>query len=298
MLFAVPIAVKDDLFGVMIIEEAAGGLRFRARRLEIITGIAQQAALAIQNDLLQKAMVVRERLETEVQLARQIQKTFLPEQLPQFTNWELDARWKTARQVGGDFYDVFDLPNNCLGLFIADVADKGVPAALFMVLTRTLVRAAVFENYSPAEAMKRVNDLLIPDTRQGMFVTAVYGVLDREQNELTYVNAGHNPPLWVKQNGEVQKLTRTAIALGVVTGEPVNQCTIQFGSGDNLLLYTDGLTDVAGDDADARTALLERTVAAVPPGSDAATVVENVLAACLPEPLRDDVALLAVRLTI
>ncbi|HSD84861.1 MAG TPA: GAF domain-containing protein, partial [Anaerolineae bacterium] len=129
-LFAVPVAVKDALYGVMLIEEAPGGLRFRARRLEIITGIAQQAALAIQNDLLQKEMVVRERLETEVQLARQIQQTFIPESLPQFEDWELAARWKTARQVGGDFYDVFDLPDNRLGLFIADVADKGVPAAL------------------------------------------------------------------------------------------------------------------------------------------------------------------------
>ncbi|HKG53431.1 MAG TPA: GAF domain-containing protein, partial [Anaerolineales bacterium] len=122
-LFAVPIAVKDDLYGVMLIEEAPGGLRFRARRLEIITGIAQQAALAIQNDLLQKEMVVRERLETEVQLARQIQQTFIPESLPQFENWELAARWKTARQVGGDFYDVFELKDKRLGLFIADVAD-------------------------------------------------------------------------------------------------------------------------------------------------------------------------------
>jgi sigma-B regulation protein RsbU (phosphoserine phosphatase) len=242
-LFAVPIAVKDDLYGVMLIEEAPGGLRFRARRLEIITGIAQQAALAIQNDLLQKEMVVRERLETEVQLARQIQQTFIPESLPQFEDWELAARWKTARQVGGDFYDVFDLPDKRLGLFIADVADKGVPAALFMALTRTLVRAAVIEGTSPAEAMKRVNDLLIPDTRQGMFVTAVYAVLDMDKNELTYVNAGHNPPLWVKHDGNIERLTRTAIALGVVTGEPVEQRTIKFESGDNLFLYTDGLTE-------------------------------------------------------
>jgi len=249
-LFAVPIAVKDDLYGVMLIEEAAGGLRFRARRLEIITGIAQQAALAIQNDLLQKEMVVRERLETEVQLARQIQQTFIPESLPQFEDWELAARWKTARQVGGDFYDVFDLPDKRLGLFIADVADKGVPAALFMALTRTLVRAAVTELQSPAEAMKRVNDLLIPDTRQGMFVTAVYAVLDMDKNELTYVNAGHNPPLWVKRGGEVERLTRTAIALGVVTGEPVEQRTIKLESGDNLLLYTDGLTESFNTDGE------------------------------------------------
>jgi sigma-B regulation protein RsbU (phosphoserine phosphatase) len=242
-LFAIPIAVKDALYGVMLIEEAAGGLRFRTRRLEIITGIAQQAALAIQNDMLQKEMVVRERLETEVQLARQIQQTFIPESLPVFDDWELAARWKTARQVGGDFYDVFDLPDKKLGLFIADVADKGVPAALFMALTRTLVRAAVIEADSPAEALKRVNDLLIPDTRQGMFVTAVYAVLDQENNELTYVNAGHNPPLWVKCDGSIERLTRTAIALGVVTGEPVEQRTIKLESGDNILLYTDGLTE-------------------------------------------------------
>ncbi len=242
-LYAIPIAVKNDLYGVILIEEAPGGLRFRSRRLEIITGIAQQAALAIQNDLLQKEMVFRERLETEVQLARQIQQTFIPEQLPQYSNWQLAARWKTARQVGGDFYDVFELPDKKLGLIIADVADKGIPAALFMALTRTLVRAAVIEPGTPADAMRRVNDLLIPDTRQGMFVTAVYALLDMEANELTYVNAGHNPPLWVKANGEIQRLTRTAIALGVVTGEPVEQRTIQFEASDNLLLYTDGLTE-------------------------------------------------------
>jgi sigma-B regulation protein RsbU (phosphoserine phosphatase) len=242
-LFAVPIAIKDDLYGVMLIEEAPGGLRFRTRRLEIITGIAQQAALAIQNDLLQKEMVVRERLETEIQLARQIQQTFIPESLPQFPDWELAARWKTARQVGGDFYDVFDLPDKRLGLFIADVADKGVPAALFMALTRTLVRAAVIETHSPAEALKRVNDLLIPDTRQGMFVTAVYAVLDMDRNELTYVNAGHNPPLWIKCDGGVERLTRTGVALGAAEGLKFEQRTIPLQSNDNILLYTDGLTE-------------------------------------------------------
>ncbi|RIK30681.1 MAG: hypothetical protein DCC56_10195 [Anaerolineae bacterium] len=243
LLFAVPIAVKDALYGVMLIEEAEGGLRFRTRRLEIINGIAQQAALAIQNDLLQREMVVRERLETEVQLARQIQQTFLPDSLPQVEGWEFAARWKTARQVGGDFYDVFDLPNRRIGFFIADVADKGVPAALFMALTRTLVRAAVLEIESPAEALRRVNDLLIPDTKQGMFITAVYAVLDLDKGELTYVNAGHNPPIWVRHDGAVEKLTRTGIALGASEEARYEQRAIQLTDGDNLLFYTDGLTE-------------------------------------------------------
>jgi phosphoserine phosphatase RsbU/P len=176
-------------------------------------------------------------------LARQIQQTFLPDTLPQFSDWELAARWKTARQVGGDFYDVFDLPNRRLGLFIADVADKGVPAALFMALTRTLVRAAVTELGSPADAMKRVNDLLIPDTKQGMFVTAVYAVLDMDANELTYVNAGHNPPMWIKCDGTIERLTRTGVALGAAEEVRYEERIIPLQNNDSILLYTDGLTE-------------------------------------------------------
>jgi phosphoserine phosphatase RsbU/P len=249
-LFAVPIAVKGTLYGVMLVEEATGGLRFRSRRLEIVTGIAQQAALAIQNDLLQKEMVVRERLETEVQLARQIQQTFLPESLPEFENWQLAARWKTARQVGGDFYDVFDLPDNKLGLFIADVSDKGVPAALFMALTRTLVRAAVIETDTPAQALKHVNDLLVPDTKQGMFVTAVYAVLDMNKNALTYVNAGHNPPVWLKSDGSMEILTRTGVALGAAENMKYEQRVIPLAKEDCILFYTDGLTESYNIDGD------------------------------------------------
>ena len=298
-LFAVPIAVKDALYGVMLIEEAPGGLRFRARRLEIITGIAQQAALAIQNDLLQKEMVVRERLETEVQLARQIQQTFIPETLPQFQEWELAARWKTARQVGGDFYDVFDLPNRRLGLFIADVADKGVPAALFMALTRTLVRAAVTELEAPAEAMKRVNDLLIPDTKQGMFVTAVYAVLDMEKNELTFVNAGHNPPLWIKCDGGMERLRRTGVALGAAEDVTFHQRVISLEKDDSILLYTDGLTESFNNDGEFFGE--ERLMEAIQPNrcssaSELMDVVEKSLLNFVQDmPPADDLTMLVLR---
>ncbi len=248
LLMAVPLSIKNDFFGVMLIEEAENGRRFRSRRIEIITGIAQQAALAIQNDLLQQEMVVRERLQTEVQLARQIQQTFIPQFLPTHPAWQFAARWRTARQVGGDFYDVIELPNGNFGLFIADVADKGMPAALFMALTRTLVRAAVNEMNSPADVVRRVNDQLLPDTQQGMFVTAVYGVLDTTLGTFTYVNAGHNPPFWVKGNGTIEKLTRTAVALGVIEQPSMQERTISLAVGDNLLLYTDGLTEAFSPD--------------------------------------------------
>ena len=243
LMIAVPLLIKSDLFGVLLVEESKGARRFRVRRLEIINGIAQQIALAIQNDLLQSEMVVRERLETEIQLAQQIQKTFIPQSLPEHHGWELAALWKTAREVGGDFYDVIELPNHKLGIIIADVADKGVPAALFMALTRTLVRAAAFEAPTPADALQRVNELLLPDTRQGMFVTAVYAVLDQETGEFTYANAGHNPPIWIQDQGQVEKLTRTGIALGVLGANPISQRKILINPGESVLLYTDGVTE-------------------------------------------------------
>jgi len=117
-----------------------------------------------------------------------------------------------------------------------------------MALTRTLVRAAVHEMDSPAGVLRRVNDQLLPDTQQGMFVTAVYGVLNTKLGTFTYVNAGHNPPFWVKGNGEIQKLTRTAVALGVIEQPTMREGTISLEVGDNLLLYTDGLTEAFSPD--------------------------------------------------
>ncbi|MBE0672190.1 MAG: SpoIIE family protein phosphatase, partial [Anaerolineales bacterium] len=299
LLMAVPLSIKNDLFGVMLIEETENGRRFRSRRIEIINGIAQQAALAIQNDLLQQEMVVRERLETEVQLARQIQQTFIPQSLPTYPAWQIAARWRTARQVGGDFYDVIELPNKKLGIFIADVADKGMPAALFMALTRTLMRAAVIETASPAEALRRVNDLLLPDTQQGMFVTAVYGELDMEQGKFTYVNAGHNPPFWVKANGEIEKLTRTAIALGVMEQPNIQERTISLSFGDKLLLYTDGLTEAFSAEGAlfGDTRLMEALKSTESYTSDEVIIVveEHLNEFIGLVPLGDDLTILAIR---
>jgi sigma-B regulation protein RsbU (phosphoserine phosphatase) len=298
LLMVVPLSIKNDLYGVLVVEEAPGGLRFRSRRIEIISGIAQQAALAIQNERLQKEMVVRERLETEVQLARQIQKTFLPEVLPSHPHWQLSARWRTARQVGGDFYDVIELPNDRLGLFIADVADKGMPAALFMALTRTLIHAAVIETPSPAEALRRVNDLLLPDTKQGMFVTAVYAVLDLETGNLTYANAGHNPPLWVRRDS-LERLTRTGVALGASEDSHMEERTIQLAEGESLLLYTDGLTeafnvegDMFGEERLLRAIGWQESASV----DDMLKTIETVLDDFIADaPLSDDLTMLAVR---
>jgi sigma-B regulation protein RsbU (phosphoserine phosphatase) len=252
LLIGFPLMIKNDLFGVMLVEEDSDARRFRQKRIDIVSSIAQQVAFSIQNEHLQREMVIRERLEHEVQLARQIQKTFLPEHLPEINGWSLAATWITARQVGGDFYDVFELPGGRLGLFIADVSDKGIPAALFMALTRTLVRAVVFDTPSPAEALRRVNALIIPDNQQEMFVSAVYGVLTLESGLFTYANAGHNPPIWlsgIKRTMEL--LRRTGAALGIIEDVPMEDRTITLDPDDFLLLYTDGVTEAFSPEEDA-----------------------------------------------
>jgi sigma-B regulation protein RsbU (phosphoserine phosphatase) len=250
-LLAVPLSVKGDVLGIMLMGEASASSHFGERRLEIITGIAQQTALAVQNDRLQEEMAERQRLERELQLAREIQQTFLPSQLPRLPGWELAVAWRAARQVAGDFYDVFELPGGRLGLVIADVADKGMPAALFMALTRTLMRAAALEEESPAGALARVNDLLVPDAQHGMFVTAIYTVLSLETSELAYANAGHYPPLLLRsETGELEQFGKGGMALGVLGGVQFEDRTVPLEPGDYVIFYTDGVTEAFSPEGD------------------------------------------------
>ncbi len=247
LLFAYPLAVKGIVLGVMLTQEMENAgipsVHIREKRQEITTGITQQAAMAIQNDLLQCEVLERERLEREMQLARDIQQTFLPEVLPQPPGWDLDIRWKPAREVGGDFYDAIELANNHLGIVIADVADKGMPAALYMTLIRTLIRATAREMLSPAAVLKRVNDLLVSESKHGMFVTVAYAVISLDTGKVAYANAGHNYPLLYSYTGRVERLPTTGMALGVVEEITIGELNYQLEPHDLLVFYTDGVTE-------------------------------------------------------
>jgi len=239
-----PLSVKGEVFGVMLMKESYVAPTFQEKRLEILSGVAQQVSLAIQNERLNQEMVERERLEKEIQLARQIQQTFLPSRLPTLPGWELDIRWQTARQVGGDFYDVFHSRQGKLGLVIADVSDKGLPAALYMTVTRTLIRAFMQNTVSPGRVLDRVNNLLLMDSQSGMFVTAVYASLDPVRGVLTCANAGHNRALlWRSSDGQLEQLPKGEIALGVLENVHYSDQILEILPGDCLLFYTDGLTE-------------------------------------------------------
>jgi serine phosphatase RsbU (regulator of sigma subunit) len=299
-LLILPLLAGGDMLGVMLVEESHVSARFHQRRLELFTGIAQQAALAIQNDRLQREMDERERLERELQLAREIQETFMPSQLPFLPGWELSVTWRAARQVAGDFYDFFELPGRRLGLVIADVADKGIPAALFMALTRALVRAAALEDVSPAVVLARVNDLLVSDAQQGMFVTAVYAVLSLETGQLVYANAGHHLPLLLRSHtGDLERLEGAGIALGVIEGIEQAERDITLEPGDYLILYTDGITEAFSPEGEIYSE--ERLWATIQTTcSDGAQAMmkaidDSVIAFVGDSPPSDDVTLMVVR---
>ncbi len=254
LLLAFPLAVKGDVLGIFLVEEpnsipgnsfrgTNSNRRLRSKRLEIITGISHQASLAIQNDILQKETVERERLEREMQLAREIQMAFLPHGTPEIPGWDLQVLWQPAREVGGDFYDFFPLSGDRIGLVMADAADKGMPAALFMTLVRTLVRATAEVLNSPAEVVRRVNDLLVPDSPRGMFVTLAYGVVDIKTGELRIANAGHNPPLIFRRQGRLEQVVRGGMALGVEEDIEMIERSYLLAPGEMLIMYTDGITE-------------------------------------------------------
>lgn len=251
-LLGFPLAVKGELLGVLLAKETGTSAPFQERRLEIITGIAQQAALSIQNERLKQEMVVRERLEQEMQVAREIQTTFLPNRLPNWDGWQIAARWQTARQVGGDFYDIFRLGHDRLALAIADVSDKGLPAALYMTVARTLIRAFSKSARSSASVLERVNSPLVTDTPHSMFVTAVYAMLWPESGHLLYTNAGHNRPLLLRAKDQsIELLPKGGMALGVMAQTPLEDHEIILEPGDCLVLYTDGVTECFSPDNEA-----------------------------------------------
>ena len=192
----------------------------------------------------QTALVEKERLERELELARELQQSILPTQFPVGPHLSFAARSRPARQVGGDFYDVIPLRGGRLGLVIADVSDKGMPAALYMALTRSLIHAEAKRSASPRQVLLNVHRLLLEMSHANMFVTAFYGVLDPDSGTLRYARAGHDKPILVHPgSGECLPLDAGGMLLGCVNPVQLEEASATLHPGDVLVLYTDGITD-------------------------------------------------------
>jgi serine phosphatase RsbU (regulator of sigma subunit) len=274
-------------------------VRDPAEALPALQSLAAQVASALYRAEEYSRTLAHEKVVQELAMAAEIQASFLPAALPTPEGWQLAATLRPARQTSGDYYDVIELPRGCLGLVIADVTDKGTGAALYMALSRTLVRTYALEYpEQPEKALHAANKRLLLDSRSSMFVTLFYGVLDPASGTLRYANAGHNPPLHLPRGGEPRLLRNTGIPLGVMHGAAWTTESATIGPNELLVLYTDGVSEAqnARGELFDMARLLEAARAA--PANDAQAVQGEILAAVDrftgDAPQGDDITLLVV----
>ncbi|MGI9229936.1 MAG: PP2C family protein-serine/threonine phosphatase [Gammaproteobacteria bacterium] len=220
-------------------------------------------------------------LQHELDVAHTIQQSILPTRFPDTDNFQIKGGMEPAHEVGGDFFYVEQFSDGRVGLAIADVSDKGVPAALFMMLTRTLLKGALRdEKATPGQALEAVNELLKEDNDASMFVTLFYAIYDPNTGSFTYANGGHNPPLHVHKDGSSELLAMTGgIALGVVAEHKYAEQSLQLSAGDNIVLYTDGVTEAINTGGEEFGIEQLREVFSKSPGMDSNKINETMLGA-------------------
>jgi sigma-B regulation protein RsbU (phosphoserine phosphatase) len=318
-----PLFFREDQIGFAVFEvrKCRDGFTYEILRQHISSALKgailmkkvqeQALALEIANQQLQKLREAEhaylEAIKHELELGREIQGSFLPRALPEIDHWEIHPAFQPAREVSGDFYDVFKLPDGKIVLVISDVSGKDVGAALFMALINTLIRALTEQALSgathPLDAVNLTNKYVINhhygNNGRYMYATLFMGILDPERNVITYVNAGHNPPAVVSAQGGVRKwIETTGPAVGIVPDGQFSHNEIALEPGEMLFCYTDGVTEARGPEGAFFTKNKLNSILQVPIGS-ATEAIKNVEEAvkehCAGQPPYDDITMLAVR---
>jgi serine phosphatase RsbU (regulator of sigma subunit) len=245
----VPLVSQGELIGILNLGPRLSQQEYSADDRKLLSDLATQTAPAVRVAQLvrqqQQEAQERERIEQELKVARLIQQTLLPKALPELPGYDVAAYYQPAREVGGDFYDFLDLEDGRMGFVVGDVTDKGVPAAIVMATTRTMLRAAAQRLFSPGEVLKRVNDVLVTDIPPNMFVTCLYAILDPAGGRLVYANAGHDLPYRRRagRNEGAEELRATGMPLGLLPGMGYEEKEIVLEKGESVLFYSDGLVE-------------------------------------------------------
>jgi sigma-B regulation protein RsbU (phosphoserine phosphatase) len=306
---AVPLQFRERSFGVLAVANSADGEPFTETDFSLLQSLAEQAALALHNAEFLQFQIEKKQLDLDLSLASGIQQMLLPKDAPRIAGLDVDARYTPAQKVGGDFYDLFALDEHRLGVAVADVSGKGIPASLLMAICRTNLRQIAPRHTSPAAALAELNRALGAEVLRGMFITLVYGVIDAKNEEFVFGRAGHELPLLCRRDGagvpRSEFVGSEGMPVGMVPDE-IFTATIAdrreaFRRGDVLVLYTDGITEAPNADdkefsgprlLDAVNALQSRTATEINDG-----LVDAVTRFAGDAAQRDDLTLVAVKRT-
>jgi serine phosphatase RsbU (regulator of sigma subunit) len=276
-----PVRGREVVLGVILLARGAGKPSLSAADVQLVAALADHAALAFERAWLHERDVRTQRLDEELAVGRRIQRALMPRSFPTIDGWEFGAAYEAAREVGGDFFDVFRLgqARDRIGLVMADVTGKGMPAALLMADARGLVRAAADHSTGPSDTLERVNRVLVAERRTSLFLTAFHAVLDPSDGSLRYASGGHEPPLIVSADGRSVRCLETAgPLLGAFPIVDAPEAADALAPGESLVLYTDGVTEARDPDRnfygeDRFRDLLRRMA-----GSSAGEVVDAIVA--------------------
>ncbi len=272
-----PMMAQDRLVGVVYVDTSMRTGAFTEADRDLLSAIANQAGITLENSRLYTVAVEKGRLQHELQLAREIQQGLLPRRKPHLPGYEVEAVWQSAREMAGDFYDYFTLNEESFGVVIADVSDKGAPSALFMAVARSMIRSYAFAGLPPRETLSQTNDLILDDAESGMFVTVYHSVFYKDGFSIN-INAGHNPPvLFRAASGTASVLPQGGRAIGWFPNNPLSELELKLEAGDVIVYYTDGLTDAENPNGEnfgeARLCRVIEEIASAP----AADVLQHVL---------------------
>ena len=232
-----PVKLKDELIGFISLGSKLSDQEYDAEDIGFLAAVADQTAVGIESLRLH-------RQEEEFEEAREIQQGLLPSTIPQIPGYDISGAWQPARVVAGDYFDVFKLSESKVALCVADVMGKGMPAALLMSNLQATVKAFASDGMPPKELCRKINRVISSNTGVGRFISFFYGLLDAEQERLVYANAGHNAPILQRRDGTVIRLEEGGAVLGIFPDGNYEQGEVELGSGDSVLLFTDGVTEV------------------------------------------------------
>ena len=296
----------DQNLGVLAVANGPKGAPFSQADFVVFKSIAEQSAFALYNAIIYSMANEKKRLDHDLEIARDIQRILLPSEAPAINGFQISGINVPARQVSGDYFDYIQVDQERLGVAIADVSGKGVPASLIMAICRSVLRAEAARNPSPADVLRKVNRQLYPDIKEDMFISMAYLVLDHQHDGVTLARAGHDAPLLYQQQSQtITPIKSPGMVVGIDSGSVFDRLTVDFSvpleRNDCLVLYTDGVTETLNSEGDEYGVdrMMQSVRASANDGAQAIvkTIIKDVREFTGSVPQNDDITVIAIRKT-